>query len=49
MENPGLIYFRELYLFLQKGASGLQKITVTRYIAHEISHLWFGDKVTMVS
>ncbi len=45
MENPGLVTFREDYVF--RG-----KVTQTSYegracvILHEMSHMWFGDLVT---
>ncbi|MEV7321635.1 aminopeptidase N [Streptomyces sp. NPDC093970] len=47
MENPGLVTFREEYIF--RG-----KVTQTSYearanvILHEMAHMWFGDLVTMV-
>jgi aminopeptidase N len=46
MENPGLVTFREEYIF--RG-----KVTQTSYegranvILHEMAHMWFGDLVTM--
>jgi aminopeptidase N len=46
MENPGLVTFREEFVF--RG-----KVTRTSYesranvILHEMSHMWFGDLVTM--
>ncbi|MER5376042.1 aminopeptidase N [Streptomyces sp. NPDC002553] len=46
MENPGLVTFREEYIF--RG-----KVTRTSYearanvILHEMAHMWFGDLVTM--
>ncbi|AZQ34782.1 aminopeptidase N [Streptomyces cyaneochromogenes] len=47
MENPGMVTFREEYIF--RG-----KVTQTSYegranvILHEMAHMWFGDLVTMV-
>ncbi|MER5447404.1 aminopeptidase N [Streptomyces sp. NPDC002764] len=47
MENPGLVTFREEYIF--RG-----KVTRSSYegranvILHEMAHMWFGDLVTMV-
>ncbi|MFF7328744.1 aminopeptidase N [Streptomyces sp. NPDC008150] len=47
MENPGLVTFREEFIF--RG-----KVTQTSYegranvILHEMAHMWFGDLVTMV-
>jgi aminopeptidase N len=46
MENPGLVTFREQYIF--RG-----KVTRASYegranvILHEMAHMWFGDLVTM--
>ncbi|MBK6018191.1 aminopeptidase N [Streptomyces sp. MBT53] len=46
MENPGLVTFREEYIF--RG-----KVTQASYagrantILHEMAHMWFGDLVTM--
>jgi aminopeptidase N len=48
MENWGLITFREVGLLADpdnRSLSGEQLITLV--IAHEISHQWFGDLVTM--
>ncbi|MGC9538081.1 aminopeptidase N [Streptomyces sp. UG1] len=47
MENPGMVTFREEYIF--RG-----KVTRASYegrantILHEMAHMWFGDLVTMV-
>ncbi|MEU0428410.1 aminopeptidase N [Streptomyces canus] len=47
MENPGLVTFREEFIF--RG-----KVTRSSYegranvILHEMAHMWFGDLVTMV-
>ncbi|MFC5217115.1 aminopeptidase N [Streptomyces coerulescens] len=47
MENPGMVTFREEYIF--RG-----KVTQASYegranvILHEMAHMWFGDLVTMV-
>ncbi|WP_328400562.1 aminopeptidase N [Streptomyces sp. NBC_00390] len=46
MENPGMVTFREEYIF--RG-----KVTTASYerranvILHEMAHMWFGDLVTM--
>jgi aminopeptidase N len=48
MENWGLITFREVGLLadpVNRSLSGEQLITLV--IAHEVSHQWFGDLVTM--
>lgn len=48
MENTGLITYREVLLQLdEKKASVEMHQTVATVIAHEISHQWFGDLVTM--
>jgi aminopeptidase N len=48
MENPGLITFREEYLLLDaERASTAQKRAQATVVAHELSHQWFGDLVTM--
>ena len=48
MENAGLITFREELILVDKDhtpASALRNVGVV--IAHELSHHWFGDLVTM--
>ena len=48
MENPGAITFRDrLLLFDDKTASTAQKRSLALVTAHELSHMWFGDLVTM--
>jgi alanyl aminopeptidase len=48
MENAGLITFRDGILLVDPaGASVGQKSFLARVIVHEISHMWFGDMVTM--
>ncbi|MDB5102393.1 MAG: pepN 1 [Fibrobacteres bacterium] len=48
MENPGAITFREgLILFDSSEASTARKRNLASVMAHEMSHLWFGDLVTM--
>jgi alanyl aminopeptidase len=48
MENAGLITFRDALLLVDpNGASVNQKSLLARVIAHELSHMWFGDLVTM--
>jgi aminopeptidase N len=46
MENPGLVTFREEYVFRGKvtRASYEGRATV---VLHEMAHMWFGDLVTM--
>ncbi|MPY63317.1 aminopeptidase N [Streptomyces spongiae] len=47
MENPGLVTFREEYIFRGKvtRASYERRANV---VLHEMAHMWFGDLVTMV-
>uniref|UniRef100_A0A2K6QF75 Aminopeptidase n=1 Tax=Rhinopithecus roxellana TaxID=61622 RepID=A0A2K6QF75_RHIRO len=48
MENWGLITYRETSLFFDpKTSSASDKLWVTRVIAHELAHQWFGNLVTM--
>ena len=48
MENWGLIIFREIYLLSdEKKSSAAHQELVEILIAHEISHQWFGNLVTM--
>jgi aminopeptidase N len=47
MENWGLMTFREQALLVDKGSARDQKLYVATVVAHEISHMWFGDLVTM--
>ncbi|MEX3609966.1 aminopeptidase N [Rothia sp. LK2588] len=46
MENPGLVTFTENYLF-EGGGSQEQLEGRANVICHEMSHMWFGDLVTM--
>lgn len=47
MENWGLMTFREVAMLAGNNSSVEQKIYISTVIAHEISHMWFGDLVTM--
>src|SRR5205809_3153205 len=48
MENAGAITFRDNILLLDASrASADQRRLLVEVIAHEISHMWFGDLVTM--
>ncbi|MDO4917526.1 MAG: aminopeptidase N [Rothia sp. (in: high G+C Gram-positive bacteria)] len=46
MENPGMVTFTESYLF-ESGATQAQLEGRANVICHEMSHMWFGDLVTM--
>lgn len=46
MENPGLVTFTESYVFVS-GATESQLEARANTICHEMSHMWFGDLVTM--
>ena len=47
MEHVGAIQYRESSLFLDKNATQSRKLRRAKLIAHETSHMWFGDLVTM--
>lgn len=47
MENWGLVTFREIALLANAESSLDTKQYVAIVIAHELSHMWFGDLVTM--
>lgn len=47
MENWGLITYREVALLVDKNSSISTKEYVATVIAHETSHQWFGNLVTM--
>jgi aminopeptidase N len=47
MEHPGAIYYNASTLFLDPSATQNQYLTRANTIAHETSHMWFGDLVTM--
>ncbi|GAA4713843.1 aminopeptidase N [Phytohabitans rumicis] len=46
MENPGLVTFRDEYLFRSVVTDSQRQLRATT-IAHEMAHMWFGDLVTM--
>jgi aminopeptidase N len=46
MENPGLVTFREEYIFRGKTTSSAYEGRAN-VILHEMAHMWFGDLVTM--
>ncbi|XP_063704261.1 aminopeptidase Ey isoform X2 [Culicoides brevitarsis] len=51
MENTGLITFKEAALLVpevhHKSASAEHKVEVAKVLAHELTHQWFGNLVTM--
>ena len=47
MEHVGSIQYRESTLFLDNSATDSEKLNRAKLIAHETSHMWFGDLVTM--
>ena len=47
MENPGVTYFKAESILLPENATLNQLLQRTKLIAHEVSHIWFGDYVTM--
>ncbi|MCL1839936.1 M1 family metallopeptidase [Candidatus Saccharibacteria bacterium] len=47
MENWGLVTYREQALLCCQSSALDQKLYVSLVIAHELSHMWFGDLVTM--
>lgn len=47
MEHPGAILFNDKRMFLSAAPTTAEKLSRIELIAHETSHLWFGDAVTM--
>ena len=47
MENWGLVTYRESMLLVTDSATLSTKKSVALTVAHELSHQWFGDLVTM--
>ncbi|MBW8245129.1 peptidase M1 [Muricauda oceani] len=47
MEHVGAIQYRQSSIFLDESATERRLMGSAKLIAHEISHMWFGDMVTM--
>src|ERR1043165_1912260 len=47
MEHPGAIYYNAAGIMLDESATENQMLNRASTIAHETSHMWFGDLVTM--
>ncbi len=47
MEHPGAILFNDRRMFLNASPTTSERLDRMQLIAHETSHLWFGDAVTM--
>lgn len=47
MENWGLVTYRESMMLVSKSATLSTRKVVALTVAHELSHQWFGDLVTM--
>ncbi|MFD7920331.1 aminopeptidase N [Streptomyces sp. NPDC059740] len=46
MENPGLVTFREDFVF-RSAVTDTERQSRGMVIAHEMAHMWFGDLVTL--
>ncbi|MET9886985.1 aminopeptidase N [Streptomyces sp. NPDC006430] len=46
MENPGLVTFRDEYVF-RSAVTDSERQRRAMTIAHEMAHMWFGDLVTL--
>jgi len=47
MEHPGSIFYNAASVLLDESATESQMLNRANLIAHETSHMWFGDLVTM--
>jgi aminopeptidase N len=46
MENPGLVTFRDEYVF-RSAVTPTERMVRAMTVAHEMAHMWFGDLVTL--
>ena len=46
MENWGLAIYKEIYFLHNANTSQAIEQQIVKIIAHEISHMWFGNLVT---
>lgn len=47
MEHVGAVQYRQSSIFLDESATERRRMASAKLIAHETSHMWFGDMVTM--
>lgn len=47
MEHVGAIYYRDSRMFLSESSTVEEIVKRASIIAHEVSHMWFGNLVTM--